>query len=40
MRLASLARSDQRRCGISFGPDLPSEVRAEVIRQLHDKPEG
>ena len=41
MRLASLTRSDQRRVG-----DLlrvltsPSEVRADVIRQLHERPDG
>jgi len=40
MRLASLTRSDQRRVG-----DLlrvltsPSEVRADVIRQFHKKPD-
>jgi hypothetical protein len=38
MRLASLTRSDQRRRDL--GPDLPSEVRADVIRQLHERPDG
>jgi len=41
MRLASLTRSDKRRVG-----DLlrvltsPSEVRADFIRQLHERPDG
>ena len=41
MRLASLTRSDQRRVG-----DLlrvltsPSEVRADGIRQLNERPDG
>jgi hypothetical protein len=40
MRLASLTRSDQERGGISLGPDLASEVRADLIRQLHERPDG
>jgi hypothetical protein len=41
MRLASLTRSDQRRVGISFRVlTSPREVRADVIRQLHERPDG
>ena len=40
MRLASLTRSDRRRLGIPSGPDSPSEVRTDVIRQLRERADG
>jgi hypothetical protein len=39
--LGSLTRSDQRRVGISFRSlTSSSEVRADVIGQLHERPDG
>ena len=41
MRFASPTRSDQRRVEIFFGSwTSPSQVRADVIRQSHERPDG
>jgi len=41
MRLASLTRSDQRRVGYLLRVlTSPSEVRADGIRQLNERPDG